>query len=143
MEKTKQRTEIARINGKIREEQRKIDDCHRRIGEMFVEAFREEAPEEFMVYINQIDECRDNIEHCKVDIDHVKGMKKCPRCGEKIGEKAKFCPECGLDFEHISDESGVVLRFDTDTEVMTCPECGSVIKGDAEECPACGVRFEK
>lgn len=143
VEKTKQRTEIARINGRIKDEKKKIDESHRIIGEMFVEAFRDEAPEEFEVYIRQIDESNENIEKYKEDIDRVKGVKKCPVCGKELLAQDHFCSECGADFEEAVKEAEHAARFDEDSEVATCPDCGAIIKAGAEVCPACGVRFDR
>ena len=144
VEKTKQRTEIARINGRIKEENKKINECHRIIGEMFVEGFRDEAPEEFQVYIRQIDESRDNIDKYREDIDRVKGVKKCPVCGKELLAEDHFCSECGAEFEEAQKEAEAsAARYDEDTEVAACPECGAIIKAGAESCPACGVRFDK
>ncbi len=144
VEKTKKHTEIARINGRIKEEKKKIDECHRKLGEMFVESFRDEAPEEFQVYIRQIDDCLDNIEKYREDIDRVKGVKKCPVCGKELLAEDHFCSECGADFEEASKEAEKAARCDDeDAEVMTCPECGAIIKGNVDACPACGVRFDR
>ncbi len=143
VEKTKQRTEIARFNGRIKDENKKIDESYRQIGKLFVEHYRDEAPEEFDVFIRQIDESLENIEKYHEDIDRVKGVKKCPVCGKELLAEDHFCSECGADFEEASKEAEHFSESDDDGEVAPCPECGAIIKTGVDVCPACGVRFDK
>ncbi len=142
VEKTKQRTEISRINGRIKEENKKIDESYRKIGEMFVENFREEAPEEFLVFIRQIDESHDNIEKYLEDINKVKGVKKCPSCGTILPDDAHFCSKCGIDFKE-AESRRLSEEEEGSNQIMACPECGAIIKEDVDVCPACGVKIER
>ena len=50
---------------------------------------------------------------------------ECTKCGAKIKEGAKFCPECG-------QKQGSV-----------CPKCGTAVKANAKFCPECGENLKK
>ena len=51
---------------------------------------------------------------------------KCEKCGAKVKEGAKFCPECGNKMEQ---------------EKAKCPECGAEVAKNAKFCPECGKKL--
>ncbi len=51
---------------------------------------------------------------------------KCEKCGAKVKEGAKFCPECGNKMEQ---------------EKVKCPECGAEVAKNAKFCPECGKKL--
>jgi tetratricopeptide (TPR) repeat protein len=53
---------------------------------------------------------------------------RCPVCGSKISDDAKFCPVCKTRLT------------DGDAE-FACPMCGSLVDSNAEKCPSCGAEF--
>lgn len=55
------------------------------------------------------------------------GMIPCPKCGEMIPEKSKFCPGCG---EKIVPKGEIV-----------CPECGEKLPAGAKFCLNCGHKM--
>lgn len=52
-------------------------------------------------------------------------LVECQKCGAKIKEGVKFCPECGA-------KQGAV-----------CPKCGSAVRANAKFCPECGENLKK
>ncbi len=50
----------------------------------------------------------------------------CPKCGKAVSKNAKFCPECG---ENLKKE-------------IVCKKCGAKIKKGAKFCPECGTKVE-
>jgi hypothetical protein len=50
---------------------------------------------------------------------------KCPKCQFENREGAKFCKECGANFE------------------LACPECGSIYFSDSKFCDDCGYDLRK
>ena len=50
-------------------------------------------------------------------------MAYCINCGQKLSDRAKFCPECGHKF------------------VTACPKCGSELTLGAKFCPECGEKI--
>ncbi len=70
--------------------------------------------------------------NCIVD-SSVKGRAKgnevhkiCPKCGEKVAEKSKFCVKCGFSME-----------------VFLCPSCGTQREKGALFCGECGKKLPK
>ncbi len=54
-----------------------------------------------------------------------KATTTCSKCGAKIRDGVKFCPECGAK------------------QGRTCPKCGADIKSKAKFCPECGEKLIK
>ena len=52
---------------------------------------------------------------------------KCVECGNKVSDKAEYCPECGCPVE---------IR-------INCFECGASISDKNEICPKCGVPLKE
>ena len=50
----------------------------------------------------------------------------CPKCGKAVSKNAKFCPECG---ENLKKE-------------IVCKKCGAKIKKGTKFCPECGTKVE-
>ncbi len=78
-------------------------------------------------------------------------QKTCPGCGEKMGEKDRFCPNCGRDTTK-KEESGIKCsacghemtkgtKFcpECGHKINPCPNCGMDIPDGSNACPGCGV----
>ncbi len=52
----------------------------------------------------------------------AKQTASCSKCGASVGAKDKFCPECGAPL------------------VKTCKKCGATLKPKAKFCPECGEK---
>lgn len=65
-------------------------------------------------------------------------MAFCQKCGTKLADGAKFCPNCGTSSNTV--ESGAhntrVQKFEG--EIRKCPNCGAVLKSFQSVCPECG-----
>lgn len=68
-------------------------------------------------------------EEIKKEIEKLKSIKTCPKCGNIVGEDELFCAECG---ERLPD---------ADYDDTVCPQCGKPRKGDGAFCVFCGFKF--
>ena len=57
-------------------------------------------------------------------------MGECGSCRAIIAQDSKYCPECGVSFSGISEES-----------LGECVACNSLIPKDSKSCTVCGVAF--
>jgi predicted nucleic acid-binding Zn ribbon protein len=57
---------------------------------------------------------------------------RCPKCGNKVSEKASSCPHCGIS-----------LSKNLQKEKLKCPECSSELPDNATFCPNCGYPIRK
>ena len=81
----------------------------------------------------------------------------CGKCGSKVNEKDKYCPQCGLAISEtvcktcgqlITDEMKYCVHCGADLCIqreeankLFCPKCGSEISEDDELCRTCGFRI--
>lgn len=55
--------------------------------------------------------------------------KKCQKCGNELGDTAKFCSKCGSKYEEVIYEK---------PNENKCLECGSTVRKEDKFCPKCG-----
>jgi len=83
----------------------------------------------------------------------AKKTVNCAKCGAKIAESAKFCPECGskntvggakVKCGKCGHEMSASSKFCPECGTPTstkCPGCGKDIKGGVKFCPECGQKL--
>lgn len=52
-------------------------------------------------------------------------MIKCKECGHQMSERAKLCPNCGVE-----------------NDIVFCPECDKQLSSKATMCPNCGYELK-
>lgn len=136
VEKTKQMTEIARLNGKIDDVQKNLDKLYKQIGEIYAEKYADIAPEDLVDYISQVKNYQTELDSLGKDLNLVKGFVKCDNCGSLIKIGDAFCGKCG-------EAAPVVERPVKEDETAKCPKCGKELDEDAKFCPDCGANIEE
>lgn len=77
-------------------------------------------------------------------------MTECSKCGAKIKEGAKFCPECGQKQGKVCPKCGATVKETTKfcpecgqnlQSTKKCPKCNAEIKATAKFCPECGEKL--
>ena len=81
----------------------------------------------------------------------AKKTVECSKCGAKMSEHAKFCPECGQKAattivcgnckKEISGNSKFCPECGSPV-ASKCPSCGKDVKADAKFCPECGHKIK-
>ncbi len=75
--------------------------------------------------------------------------KSCIKCGASIGNRTKYCPECGASQVESCPKCGEAVvkgsKFCANCgeklqQEKTCPKCGKVLKASAKFCPECGEK---
>ncbi len=55
----------------------------------------ENRDEHYQDVIQEIDSLKERISEISLKLDHLKGVAKCPVCGQPVAEGDRFCPHCG------------------------------------------------
>lgn len=131
VQKTKDITEIARLNGIISENERKISEMYTEIGFDIYKIYAEKPMPEVKEKIEQVKELHYGIEMCKERIKNLNNMNLCPTCGAKVSKTMLFCSECGnkLLTQEVASEN-------------KCKQCGEVLAEGMAFCTACGTKVE-
>ncbi|GGH12059.1 zinc ribbon domain-containing protein [Paenibacillus segetis] len=144
--KTKDLTEIAKINMQIGSEEDKLKSKYLEIGKLYYELFNEAPGEQFTNLCEEITASINQIDSSKRQILSIKGVKICTNCGAEVLQDAAFCGSCGVKVEEeIPEESLTVI--DAEVEIIVpqihCSHCDSVINADAAFCGSCGQKVEQ
>ncbi len=127
LEKAKELRDTAVISLEIRDREASIRKAYRELGRAYFQDHRndEEPVYDQIVFIKAAFE---EIGELKATKDDIRGIRRCPECGEAILSGAHFCPNCGKRYEEPEDE---------DDEEVAEPEEEPVAKEEkAEKEPA-------
>lgn len=123
----------AKLNNKIRDNNKSIDALKIQIADIFLADCSETAGPEYAELIQQINTLKDENAELQKEINANKGIEegcKCPKCGAENAAGAKFCMSCGAE---IAAQEAPAEKF--------CQSCGSSNSIDAAFCTSCGKPF--
>ncbi len=66
-------------------------------------------------------------------LQELKGITRCPACGAKVPEGAKFCAFCGAK---------LVDAASPEKTEKVCPACGAKLAASSNFCTVCGAKLE-
>jgi len=138
IQKTKDMTEIAKLNSSVNEEQRKINQVYMQIGKAYYESHMTQADAEFVYLFDNIVESMEKINECESRIQQLKGMTLCPSCGGENKPGAAFCCSCGAKITVADPNVSELHRPDK----TVCTSCGNPLKPGAVFCTNCGKKVD-
>ena len=94
-QKGKEVADIAKLRSQISEEQKKLREIYEQIGKRYVEELGDTPAESFAEDVDAVRLSQDKIEECQKKIGEIKGVVKCPKCGEEAPSGSAFCSACG------------------------------------------------
>ncbi len=131
MQKTKEISDVARINSLITQEENKINNMYYQIGKLYVSMHRNDCEEEFFGMLNSIAELEKNIKEYKKQIQDVKGIQHCLKCGAEVPRGVAFCSSCGNPMAKIETQESAA-------GYIRCLNCGVSVKKGMRFCTSCG-----
>lgn len=66
-------------------------------------------------------------------------MAFCIKCGHKLPEGSKYCPECGAPVQATDESNRCTFVFDG--TIHKCPCCGEILNSFTAKCPSCGYEL--
>lgn len=131
MQKTKEVSEIARINALISQEQAKIDNTYYQIGKLYASIHGNDNEEEFAGMVAKVAELEQQILDYRKQIQDVRGMQQCEKCGAEVPVGDAFCSSCGAAMPK-GEKKGALKDY------VKCPGCGTLVKKEMRFCTTCG-----
>lgn len=134
VQKTKDFTEVNRLNNEIDEAGKQITDLYGRIGCEIYHAYKDKPLPEVAQMIEQVAALQQKIESNKKQIYTINTANLCPHCGAKVSREMAFCRACGnkLQAQPPAQASGI-----------TCGKCGASCAEGAIFCMTCGNKLEE
>lgn len=118
MQKTKEMADIAKLNASIYEEEKKIKTNYSEIGKLYVSLHSEDCEENFASMIAAIRASEEAIVDLKKQIQDVKGVKRCEKCGAEVAVNAAFCNSCGAEMPKDTTETVIDSEVAEETEAV-------------------------
>lgn len=129
LQKTKDMTDVAKINGEISEEERKINNAYLQIGKVYAQTHSNGYEEAFADMMLTVKEAQNKISSFRHQIQDIKGVVRCGNCGAEIANTVAFCSSCGTPIPR-QGSMGIPAR--------RCSNCGAEMEEDASFCSKCG-----
>lgn len=93
--KTKDMSDISRLNHEITKQQEAIDRTYTQIGKLYFENYSDLDYSDLKELCDSIKDANKKIEDFKAEIIQIKGITNCPKCNKGISNTATFCANCG------------------------------------------------
>ncbi len=139
VQKTKDFAEIAKLNSRISEEEKRKNEIYSQIGKLYCSKYSEIGEPEFAELVASISESEKKINELNEQIKTLKGSAKCANCGADLTAGMKFCGVCGTSVS----ESAATEASQPESEftVRHCPSCGAATQNNDIFCAECGARL--
>lgn len=131
VQKTKEMTDIARINGAISDEEKKVNNNYFQIGKLYVAMHTTDYENDFAGMIAAIKESEIKIRDYRQQIQDIKGVVRCEKCGAEVASNVAFCSSCGTP---MPKQASAVL----DENAVKCTGCGAMVSKNMRFCTSCG-----
>jgi len=135
--RTKELADITKLNMQINNEEDNIKSKYLEIGKLYYELHSSDPSEEFTDLCASITDSENKINTIKTEIQAIKGVKKCSKCGAEISLSATFCSVCGNKTvsEDTTDEqsiSGEVIETEDENQSIVSSENTEVVEANDE-----------
>lgn len=130
IQKAKELSETSRLNSMISEEEKKINNNYYQIGKLYASLHQHEHEEAFAGMIASISESEGRISDYRKQVQDVKGVMRCEKCGAEVPRGVAFCSSCGTPMP--KGESVDMSKFDK------CESCGAMVEKGMRFCTSCG-----
>jgi len=146
LEKAKALVEITRLGGQVADEQNALVTFYAQIGEKYYSLRKDDPDEEYSQFCDRITAGLMRIAELNTEIQRLKGMRLCPKCGAACPVDAKYCSKCGecLPLPEPAaepDECGCGAECAADecaeaecADAECAEECAEECAGEAAEC---------
>ncbi len=131
VQKTKEMTDIARLNGAISEQEKKVSDTYFEIGKLYVLKHPGDYDNDFAPMLAALKDSENKIKEYRQQIQDIKGVVRCEKCGAEIVNNVAFCSSCGA-------KAPVVSKVETNETLVKCSGCGAMVDKNAKFCTVCG-----
>ncbi|HIR88524.1 MAG TPA: zinc-ribbon domain-containing protein [Candidatus Fimimorpha faecalis] len=155
-DKAKDYAEVAKLHTKINAANTKINESLITLGKAYYDAHKNDGNTEFEAIFEEIHKAHLTIRKCQEEIQKIKNIKICEKCGEEVSADATYCSHCGAKLkttdkkeksDDVVEEAEVNqaqetkasdLEEEAEKKTVICPSCGQELDADAEFCTKCG-----
>lgn len=148
--KTKELADVTKLNMQIGGEEDNIKNQYIEIGKLYYGLFSSSPDERLASLCSSVTESLNKISTYKEQIQAIKGVKKCEKCGAEISDSSAFCSVCGNKASTAEEKEPEEAKVETKEEAVAvedspapvCPNCNEPVDKDASFCPKCGQKVK-
>lgn len=127
-QKTKDMADVSKISALISEEEKTINNNYYQIGKLYASMHSTDYGEEFAGMMQAICASEIKIKELRKQVQTIKGVMRCEKCGADVALDSKFCNSCGAEMP--KNENG--------EELVKCENCSQMVKKGMRFCTNCG-----
>lgn len=128
--KAQELSETTKLNSLISDEEKKVNNAYYQIGKLYVSLHSGDGDEAFAGMIAGIFEAEQRISAYRAQLQDIKGVQRCEKCGAEVTRGVAFCSACGAPMPRA--ETGVP------EDCVRCENCGTMVKREMRFCTSCG-----
>ena len=125
--KTKDFADSTRLSSMASDEQRTISDIHREIGKLYASLHKTDHEACFDALFARLAQAEENLQRYTQQIQDLRGVRRCARCGAEIPKGSQFCSACGAPVPPAAPP-----------DCDFCAHCGAAVKKGMRFCTSCG-----
>lgn len=129
-QKAKELSETSRLTSLISDEEKSIVSNYTEIGKRYASLHQQDYEEAFSEMLESIRNSEENIKNYRQQIQDIKGIQRCEKCGAEVPRNAAFCSSCGASMPKVQEAASENL--------VQCPSCGAQVKKGVRFCTVCG-----
>lgn len=131
VQKTREMSEVARINSLISQSESKINNLYYQIGKLYVSVHGNDCEEDFRGMVESVAELEQQISTFRNQIQDIKGVQRCEKCGAEVQRGVAFCSSCGAAMPKVEKQANL-------DDYVKCPSCGTLVAKGMRFCTSCG-----
>ena len=113
-DKTKQVAEVAKLSYKVNEELRKAEELYAELGKAVYETEKDNTESVFYAKISEITDKLAKADTLKAELNALRGVVICEKCGAEVPLENDFCGKCGAKVEKPEPAPVEEEKFDYD-----------------------------
>lgn len=137
VQKTKDMAEVARINSAISDEEKSVNNNYYQIGKLYTSMHTYDCESEFKGMIDSIHKSEKKINEYREQVQKIKGVIKCEKCGGEVSINSAFCNSCGAPMPKRNIDQQPIENM------VKCGKCGKYVKKGMRFCTSCGSPMQQ
>ena len=135
VKQAKDLSEVAKLKLQIVEAEKAAEDAYAKLGRLYAAAHRSDYEEGFASVMAAVANAEQTVKTLRQQLQDVKGVTVCEKCGAEMAKGAAFCSACGAEIPKPAPVEAEVVTEEAPIEEVPTEEAPAE-EASAEEAPA-------